>query len=111
MAGHCHTDCEYDRLNAWAAKEIASKDAEIDRLKEDKQSYQALIDTLNGEVTRLKEINKGLVGVVRALQFGFNHVRCPLCAGYDVGPYGETDKVHTEECSVARILSHAREEG
>ena len=38
--------------------------------------------------------------VIDALQFGFNHRRCPLCAGWMVEPNGETDNAHTEGCEV-----------
>lgn len=41
---------------------------------------------------------------LRVTQFGFNHCRCPVCAGWDVGPNGETDNVHTPECPVALAL-------
>jgi hypothetical protein len=38
-------------------------------------------------------------------QFGFNHSRCPVCAGRGVGPYGETDKAHTADCPVGKALA------
>lgn len=38
-------------------------------------------------------------------QFGFNHRRCPVCAGWNVGPHGETDRVHTTGCPVGAALS------
>ncbi len=38
------------------------------------------------------------------IQFGWNG-RCPACAGWDMGPYGETDGVHTKECYVAAALA------
>jgi hypothetical protein len=41
-----------------------------------------------------------VLAVLDSLQFGFNYRRCPLCAGWNVGPNGETDKVHTATCPV-----------
>lgn len=41
---------------------------------------------------------------IAALEFGFNHRRCPVCAGFNVGPNGETDKVHRTDCTVAATL-------
>lgn len=48
-----------------------------------------------------------LLAAVLATQFGFNHRRCPVCAGFNVGPNGETDKVHTKDCIVGLAIKKA----
>lgn len=48
--------------------------------------------------------NKQLRAALKLTEFGFNHARCPVCAGWNAGPYGETDKVHTKDCPVAIAL-------
>lgn len=48
-----------------------------------------------------------LLAAVLATQFGFNHSRCPVCAGFNVGPNGETDKVHTKTCIVGLAIKKA----
>ena len=57
------------------------------------------------EVRRLDAENKRLRAALKLTEFGFNHSRCPVCAGFGVGPNGETDKVHTRECPVSLALS------
>jgi hypothetical protein len=54
-----------------------------------------------------------LAAALRMTEFGFNHSRCPVCAGFNVGPNGETDRVHTKTCPVALALAAAsgQEEG
>lgn len=48
-----------------------------------------------------------LLAAVFATQFGFNYRRCPVCAGFNVGPNGETDKVHTKDCIVGLAIKKA----
>jgi hypothetical protein len=60
---------------------------------------------------RKTSLTKELVDVVKRLQFGFNHNRCPLCAGWNVGPNGETNYVHTETCIVKRVLDKVERTG
>jgi hypothetical protein len=45
-----------------------------------------------------------LRAALEATQFGFNHSRCPVCAGWNMGPHGETDRVHTPKCPVGIAL-------
>lgn len=45
-----------------------------------------------------------LKAALRATQFGFNLCRCPVCTGWNMGPNGETDNVHTPECPVGIAL-------
>lgn len=33
-------------------------------------------------------------------QWGFERRRCSLCGGWNMGPNGETDRVHTRDCIV-----------
>lgn len=49
-----------------------------------------------------------LEAALRMTEFGFNHRRCPVCAGFNVGPNGETDKVHTKTCPVGQALGGAK---
>lgn len=46
-----------------------------------------------------------LISTLNSIEFGFIHRRCSVCAGWNVGPNGETDKVHTKECPVPKALA------
>lgn len=48
---------------------------------------------------------EALEGALKLTQFGFNLHRCPVCAGWNVGPNGETDNAHTKDCPVALALA------
>lgn len=48
-----------------------------------------------------------LLEALKAAQFGFNHCRCALCGGWNMGPNGETDLVHTKDCIIARAINKA----
>lgn len=48
---------------------------------------------------------EALHAALEMTQFGHNHARCPVCAGWNMSPAGETDKVHTKNCPVGRALS------
>jgi hypothetical protein len=39
---------------------------------------------------------------LKATEWGFNHVRCPACAGWD--GKSENDKMHADGCIVAAAL-------
>ena len=52
----------------------------------------------------LKDKNQQLREALLATQWGFNHVRCPVCAGWNMSPHGETDHKHTSDCIVALAL-------
>jgi hypothetical protein len=58
-------------------------------------------------VSRLED---DLYEALKATQFGFSLNRCPVCAGWMVGPYGETDRVHTKKCIVAKALKRYEKE-
>jgi hypothetical protein len=46
----------------------------------------------------------GLVEALRAAQWDC-HGKCPVCAGFMVGPNGETRHAHTPECPVGTALA------
>jgi hypothetical protein len=46
----------------------------------------------------------GLVEALREAQWDC-HGKCPVCAGFMVGPYGETRHAHTPECPVGTALA------
>lgn len=43
-----------------------------------------------------------VLAVLDGLQFGFNHRRCPRCAGWNMSENGETDNIHTPDCDVPK---------
>lgn len=51
-----------------------------------------------------------LLEALELIQFGFKHTRCPMCAGWDMSPNGETDYKHTKECPVRRAIAKAKGE-
>lgn len=65
-------------------------------------------DPVKAYVAKAQERIAGLVEVVRMTQFGFNHARCSVCAGFGAGPdglaQGEADGVHTATCPVGLAL-------
>ncbi len=48
---------------------------------------------------------KGVLGVIESLQWAFNFRRCPVCAGWNCGPNGETDFHHTDSCTVPKAFA------
>lgn len=58
---------------------------------------------------RLTDLEAELLAVVKRLEWGTGR-RCPACAGWDVGPNGETDLAHTADCPVALVLAKAEAE-
>lgn len=61
--------------------------------------------TLEGELTSARNLADELAEALRLTEFGFMHSRCPVCAGFNVGPAGETDHAHTKTCPVAKVLA------
>ena len=57
------------------------------------------IERLNLRIEQLK-------AALKLTEFGFNHARCPVCAGWNCGPYGETDHAHTPDCPIALALAY-----
>jgi aryl-phospho-beta-D-glucosidase BglC (GH1 family) len=51
-----------------------------------------------------KELIIELLEALKVTQWGFNHSRCPVCVGWNVGPYGETDYAHTRTCPVGLVI-------
>lgn len=49
--------------------------------------------------------NRRLRDALLANQWGFNHSRCSLCGGFNMGPNGETDYKHTKQCIVGEALA------
>ncbi len=56
------------------------------------------------DLNKMKQQIALLREALQATQWGFNHCRCPVCAGWNVGPHGETDYAHTKDCIVAKAL-------
>ena len=54
---------------------------------------------------------KTAIEMLEIVQFAGVHNRCPICAGWMVGPYGETDKAHTKDCELKAILDAAKRGG
>lgn len=61
--------------------------------------------THHEKVADLMAKNAQLREALTAAQWGFNHVRCPLCAGWMMGPNGETDMKHTPDCIIVKALN------
>lgn len=48
---------------------------------------------------------ESLVRALKQTQFGFNHSRCPVCAGWNTTEaFSEADHCHSTECPVARAI-------
>lgn len=60
---------------------------------------------LRSQLTEAYEKARQIRAALEMTQFGFNHTRCPVCAGWNMSPAGETDKVHTKNCPVGQALS------
>lgn len=49
-----------------------------------------------------------LLAAIKAVEFGaLGGRRCAACAGWNVGPNGETDHAHTKDCPVALAIAKA----
>lgn len=48
-----------------------------------------------------------MLAVLRPLEFGHavSQNKCMVCWGWNVGPNGETPRVHTPECPMPRVLA------
>ena len=74
-------------------------------VSEERDRINDVLTKVYAERDELAERVKVLEDALRMTEFGFLHRRCPVCAGFNVGPNGETDKVHTKTCPVAAALS------
>lgn len=45
--------------------------------------------------------------ILKQLEFGnaVNGQKCLICVGWNVGPNGETPKVHTKDCPLGKLLA------
>ena len=45
--------------------------------------------------------------ILKQLEFGnaVNGHKCLICVGWDVGPNGETPRVHTKDCPLGKLLA------
>ena len=75
--------------------------------KDSKALAYAADEQLAAFIVRAVDCHEELVKALELIQFGFNHSRCPACAGWNVGPHGETDNAHTADCPVATALAKA----
>lgn len=55
------------------------------------------------------EIMNQLAESLKITQFGFNHRRCPSCAGWNMSEFGETDRVHRPDCPIKIALDNYEE--
>jgi len=62
------------------------------------------------EIYELKERIKVLAEALKLAQFGFNHRRCPVCAGWNMSENGETDMIHRKDCKISIALAAVKEE-
>lgn len=63
---------------------------------------------LSADLARLIAAAPDLLAALKAVEFGaYGYRRCPACAGWSVGPNGETDHSHTTDCPVALALAKA----
>jgi hypothetical protein len=61
--------------------------------------------TISEQVKALEESHERLLNALSQAQFGFNHSRCPVCAGWRAD--SEHDYEHTSNCSIALALNEA----
>jgi len=45
-----------------------------------------------------------MVEALKAIEFRGHQGKCPLCAGWDMSPSGETPGKHTKDCLVGKAL-------
>jgi hypothetical protein len=57
-------------------------------------------------MTPLTPRERRMLEALKAIQWGV-HARCPSCAGWNMGPNGETDREHTPRCIVGLAISEA----
>ncbi len=102
-----------EQLKSW--KELCEKAPEIlsfyqyvPKTDSDEQAIKfygktkIIIPALIAEVEKLKQ-------ALKATQWGFNHRRCSVCAGWNMSENGETDFKHTNDCIVGQALAEWKE--
>ena len=84
---------------ATIANIVKSQLEDIEELETERQGWRELIAQKDKLIKKLED-------ALRKTQFGFNHRRCPVCAG--MSPNGETDMVHTKECPIGKALEEVK---
>lgn len=57
---------------------------------------------------RAEAVNKGALDILESIEFKIsNNWKCPVCAGWNVGPNGETQMKHTQDCALSAVLTNA----
>lgn len=74
------------------------------------QSYDANSKGWQKDIKQLKKHIKALAEALKLAQFGFNHRRCPVCAGWNMSENGETDMIHRKDCKISIALAAVKEE-
>jgi hypothetical protein len=74
-------------------------------IKKDKLDTLDGVIKLVGAASKLLDQLDSLTAALQATEFGFNHTRCPYCAGWD--GTGENDYIHAKECIVKAALDKA----
>ena len=84
---------------------LAGRDAETLGMWNDAVSVIREVErelaAMSGRAGRAEEI----LGI---LEFSGYQRKCPLCAGWNMSPNGETPKVHMKSCELGRILNASR---
>jgi hypothetical protein len=65
------------------------------------------VSSLSASVAKLEVLVSELLSALEACQFDCRQ-KCPVCAGWDVGPNGETIKVHASNCIVGHAIKKAK---
>jgi hypothetical protein len=106
----CHMDgCRKpasEHMQGEPAQDIPEDDAVVTL-----EAYVEVMAERDSALKRVAEL-EALVGkladALKLVEWGFEFRRCSLCAGWNCGPNGETDRAHTKDCKVAAALSEAR---
>lgn len=81
-------------------------DAATSALQDRLIAADAELATLRAERDKAVGERDAAVAALKLTQWGFNHRRCPVCAGFDPKGNGETDYRHTATCPVDAALAH-----
>ena len=95
---------ENDKLSLRAFNKLKQHiQLECDRIS---QAYRIEFEN----TATLNERIKVLAEALKLSQFGFNHRRCPVCAGWNMSENGETDMIHRKDCKISIALAAVKEE-
>jgi hypothetical protein len=101
-----------DQTFSWFAEiqrirdaEAKAKDDEIARLRAENITLRNTVHVHACACRNIKAEKAEMLAALKLAEFGFNHNRCSVCAGWD--GKSERDRVHSKDCPVSAVIARA----